>query len=576
MRRRSITAVAAALLIALAAALAAAQPWRSPSSGAAPSTSDASTPAGGSDGTGSAPVRTLGPTDPGKQIAVGLVLRLPREAAMQRYIQRLNSGDPASRPPYLTAGEFGRRFGLRDADLGDLRGRLGRLGVQSSAPYAQRTSLTVSGTVGTFEKLLHVHFVDYRDAHGRTFYAPVGRAHVPGSLRQYVSDVGGLSNQRNFRRADVPAHGLAPQDVLKAYDIQPLRDDGITGKGQTIAIVSFASEDPTDTAQFDREVAKNPNPGPKVQHVPVDGGTTDTSSDNAGEVALDIQVVRGVAPDAQILDYETRGDASFPTAFTDMINKIVQDGRASIVSISYGSCELGWSASDQALADRALSAAVARGISVFKSTGDAGAYQCQVFDPTIDRLSLDSPAGSANMITVGGTLLSVRSDGTYLSEQAWSDTLERSGGGGGVTKYVQRPSWQQGPGVDNPDLNPDNKRQVPDVSAAADIDSGFLVCHQGDCSPVGGTSAATPFWAASMLLVQQYAQKQGAGKLGYANPVLYKLAAGDKRGDVFHDVVRGNNRYYQATPGWDFATGLGSPDVAGLAREYVAQLQAGK
>jgi subtilase family serine protease len=565
-RRRAAWIGALALLALVVAALAVAAPWRS--------SAPADTAARGADA-GAAAKRTLGPTDPGRQISVGLVLRMPHEAAMQHYIERLTTSDPATRPPYLSAAEFGRRFGLDEAAIAQLRRRLGGLGLKAAPGFAQRTSLSVTGPVARFEKLLGVHFVDYRDGHGRIYYAPVGQASVPASLRRYVSDVGGLSNQRNFRRADVPARGLAPADALKAYNVQPLRDDGFTGKGATIAIVSFAAEDPSDTRQFEREVAKQSG-GPPVQHIPVDGGTTDTTSDNAGEVALDVQVVRGIAPDAQILDYETSPDTPFPPAFADMINKIVQDGRANIVTVSYGSCEPGWSPSDQALADRALAAAVARGISVFKSTGDAGAYQCQVFDPTIDRRALDSPAGSANLIDVGGTLLSVRADGTYLSEQAWSDTLERSGGGGGVSIFVPKPAWQTGPGTDQPTLNPNNRRQVPDVAAAADVDSGWLVCHEGSCDPVGGTSAATPFWAASMLLVQQYAEKQGAGKIGFANPILYRLAAGSKRDEVFHDVVRGNNRYYDAGPGWDFATGLGSPDVAALAREYTAELKAGK
>jgi kumamolisin len=569
--RRAIHLTVAALALVLAALLAV-QPWDSSSPASRPaSTAPRSQPADA----GSSPVRTLGPTDRGKQIQVGLVLRLPREAAMQHYIDRLNRGGP-SRPPYLTAEQFGKRFGIADASLAQLRRRLGALGLRASGAHSQRTTLSVTGPVAKFERLLGVRFVDYRDGHGSTYYAAVGGAHVPWSLRRYVSDVGGLSNRRVARPADVPAEGLKPTDVLKAYNVQPLHDDGFTGQGQTIAILSLAAEDPDDTTQFDREVAKSTTPGPKVQHIPVNGGTTDTTSEFAGEVALDVQVVRGIAPQAQILDYEIEGQTPPVEAFVALFNKVVEDGRANIATMSYGSCEQPWSPADEALINRALAPAVARGITLFKSTGDAGAYQCQAFDPTITDRVLDFPAGSANLVDVGGTLLSVRSDGAYLSEQGWADTLDRSGGGGGVTKFDPKPSWQQGPGVDQAQLNPSSKRQVPDVSASADVDSGWLVCHEQECSPVGGTSAATPFWAASMLLVQQYAAKQGAGKLGYANPVLYKIASGPKRDEVFHDVTRGNNRYYQAGPGWDFATGLGSPDVAALAREYTAQLQAGK
>jgi hypothetical protein len=55
-------------------------------------------------------------------------------------------------------------------------------------------------------------------------------------------------------------------------------------------------------------------------------------------------------------------------------------------------------------------------------------------------------------------------------------------------------------------------------------------------------------------------------------PALYRLAASRPPFPAFHDVVRGGNRHFTATPGWDYATGLGTPDVYGLARDLAAQL----
>jgi subtilase family serine protease len=89
----------------------------------------------------------------------------------------------------------------------------------------------------------------------------------------------------------------------------------------------------------------------------------------------------------------------------------------------------------------------------------------------------------------------------------------------------------------------------------------------------GGTSAATPFWAASMLLIQQYANSHHAGRIGFADPILYALAKGGQPYPPFHDVTTGSNRYYGAHAGWDPATGLGSPNVYNLARDVVAYLQ---
>jgi hypothetical protein len=73
-------------------------------------------------------------------------------------------------------------------------------------------------------------------------------------------------------------------------------------------------------------------------------------------------------------------------------------------------------------------------------------------------------------------------------------------------------------------------------------------------------------------LIAQRAQARHAGKLSYLNPLLYRLAKSSEP-NLFHDVVRGGNRYYPATPGWDFATGLGSPHAYNLARAIIASLK---
>ena len=76
-----------------------------------------------------------------------------------------------------------------------------------------------------------------------------------------------------------------------------------------------------------------------------------------------------------------------------------------------------------------------------------------------------------------------------------------------------------------------------------------------------------------MALIEQYARQHGVPRLGFIDPVLYALAATPQRYPPFHDVTVGANRFYPATKGWDFATGLGSPDVYNLARDVVAYLK---
>ena len=76
-----------------------------------------------------------------------------------------------------------------------------------------------------------------------------------------------------------------------------------------------------------------------------------------------------------------------------------------------------------------------------------------------------------------------------------------------------------------------------------------------------------------MLLAEQYARSRGVTKRCYLAPILYKLASTTQPYQPFHDVVLGGNRYYDAKKGWDYATGLGSPDVWNLARDLTAYLR---
>ncbi|MEA2449483.1 MAG: hypothetical protein QOG63_1415 [Thermoleophilaceae bacterium] len=571
MRRRGLlTALVLVALVAAAAALIAL-----PSS--APRVGHAGV---GSSHRGSSPAiaahapKRIGRTDPARRIQVGLALRLPNRQALDQFLKDVETpGSPHYRE-FLSAAEYARRFGADASDVAQLRSRLARRGFAVGATKNQGTTLSVAGSVRLVGRTFGVQFDDYRDSEGHSYYQPVGKPRVPTELSRYVAEVGGLSNQP-LQVSDVPDSGLTPVVTAKAYNIQPLYNAGFHGEGQTIAVVSPLSFKQADMDQYDREVLKDT--GPRVERVPVNGGNDSTSGGAAGEVALDLQVIRGIAPKAQILNYESPEGLPPAQFFADTYDQIVKDGRAKIVSNSYGVCELGASAGDQAIVDRAANAAVAAGISIFFASGDAGAYDCQHANPTITEKVIDFPGGGDNHVNVGGTLVSVRQDNSYLEEQAWSSTIERAGTGGGISRFAKRPPWQTGPGVDNTDLNPDGGRQTPDVAGPADPSSGFAICQDGDCAGGhGGTSAAAPFWAAITALVAQYSKDQGTGELGYVNPVLYQLGTNPGKNPPFNDVVHGNNRAYNATPGWDFTTGWGTPNAANLAQSYVDYLKSQK
>ncbi len=525
---------------------------------------------GGPASAGASAPRSLGPTRPGAMVSFSLVLRL-HQGRLHRFLAELY--DPRS-PLYhhfLDAEAFGRRFGVTGAQLSRLEATLGRSGIRVTGRYPQRTAIDVSAPAGVVDRVFGVRLMDYRARGGRLYHSPSSAAIVPKQLRTMVSAVAGLHQGIVARPDDTPSSGVTPAIASLAYDYAPLYAQGIKGQGEKVAVIELWQFSQRDLDAFSQQFHLPPFTPDQVA-TPQDGGATDTSSGGEQEAELDLEMIHAVAPDAKILDYNSpESSPSGADTLGDIIDKIVADGQVDIVSDSYGFCEPSWPRADIQRDEQAIEAAVAHGISIFKSTGDNGAYECQKFSTSDHRLSVEWPASSPGVVAVGGTSLSVGPNGAYAGETAWQDTLQNAGGGGGVSTIFPRPSWQHAQGVIN--RFSDGKRQIPDVSANADPGSGWAVVTGGQLSPVAGTSAASPFWAGAMALIEQYAHQHGVQHLGFADPMLYAIASTPQPAPPFHDVTVGTNRFYPATAGWDFATGLGSPDVFNLAKDIVRYLQ---
>ena len=523
----------------------------------------------------------LGAADAADRVEVNLVLAERDPAASKAFLAAIN--DPAS-PDYrhfLTAAESGARFGPTDETIARITAALGAAGLDVVSMPPQRTRLVVGGTAADVGSFLGLSIDSYQDPRtGVVYHASASDAVVPPALQDVVLGVTGLSRYLPVSAIDAadapppPARGLKPADLAKAYDFQSLWDQGIDGTGTTVAILQFGVDTDEDLAVFDATFGIN---GPKPERKSVNGGMLDAPKDFGTEATLDTQVLRAVAPGAQILVY------GFPaaTTFGAAIDAIVADGRAQIVSASYGKCYApGYVGLDEVVeAQASLEKAAIAGVTLFAASGDWGAFSCHAFDKTDGQVSTFFPSCTDNAVSVGGTLLEVRTDGSYLRETGWEDYLTTSGTGGGEDLVTgpdgllePLPAFQQG--VDG--IDQAGGRQCPDVAAAADSDTGYLLFYtdpetgEADWKMVGGTSASAPFWAGVMALVQQQAQAAGIDKLGFLAPVLYQVAK--THPEAFHDVTRGGNLVDSAGVGWDRATGLGSPDVAVLSQAIIEAL----
>ncbi len=330
------------------------------------------------------------------------------------------------------------------------------------------------------------------------------------------------------------------------------RQLGVSGQGQTIAIISFAPFRRADVDAYDHRFGLPPADVEVVGHTNDDAGREGVS-----EADLDVEIAHAIAPEAHILFYEAPLHGL--PRIAGPLGKIVRDGRADIASISWGACEPGYLQLDGLGAiradERAIDAAQSAGVSVFAASGDAGAYDCQhAFPKSPPHLAVEWPGSSPGLISVGGTHLELNRDGSYQGESAWGSSLSRAGGGGGLSGIWRRPSWQQGPGVVRAESN--GNRQLPDVAADADVGSGWQIVAGGKLLQVGGTSASAPFWAASMALVQQWAEGHGAGRIGFAAPAL--LGGGRRRDDERHFTTCSRGRIASTAPAPDGTSPPGS------------------
>ncbi|HEY2253028.1 MAG TPA: S53 family peptidase, partial [Planctomycetaceae bacterium] len=338
-----------------------------------------------------------------------------------------------------------------------------------------------------------------------------------------------------------PPPGYTPAQIKQAYGFNQISFNGTAadGSGTTIAIVD-AYDDPniaSDLHQFDLAFGL---PDPTFIKVNQNGSTSSLPAANAGwitEIALDVEWAHAIAPGAKILLVEAKSnsDSDLYTAVNTARNYAGVD----VVSMSWGGNEYSGERGDDSYF---TTPAGHNGVTFLASSGDSGA-------------PISSPGSSPNVVSVGGTTLSLGSNGAWTSESGWS------GSGGGISKYEAQPSYQKGIVTQTTTL-----RANPDVAYDSDPNTGFGVYdsyNNGTSRPWGqwgGTSDAAPQWAALIAIADQGRALAGKSSLDGATqtlPLLYGMSAND-----FHDITSGTSTgspHYSAGPGYDLVTGRGTP-----------------
>ena len=544
-----------------------------------------------------------GPVDPAMPLE-SLNLILKPSAAQQTALQQLLAAqqDPSS-PDYhhwLTPEEYADRFGASTEDLSKITQWLGSQGFRVTGVARARNFISFSGTAGQVSSAFATGIHQYQ-VNGETHFANAVEPSVPEALSVMVQGIRGLSDFRmkpllKSRVASTPQqpaytsssgnHYLGPDDFATIYDLKPLYSAGINGAGLKLVVAGQTQVNISDIEQF-RTQFNLPANDPQLLLVP---GTRDPgiSSNDLPEADLDLELSGAAAPNANI---------TFVYAFDVMtaVQYAIDQNLAPVLSISYGSCEPETTTSDARTFQSWAQQANSQGITWTAAAGDSGGADCIVQgDNTDGGPAVDVPASIPEVTGLGGTEFNegigqawsssnnVNGGSAlgYIPEMVWNDSTvgNPAAGGGGASTIFTKPSWQTGAGVPN-----DNARDVPDVSLASSPEhDGFMIYTGGQLQIYGGTSVASPSFAGIVTLLNQYLISTGVQSspgLGNVNPKLYSLA--QTASGAFHDITAGNNIVtvtcgvrahnctpgsfgFNAGPGYDLASGLGSVDVDAL------------
>ncbi|MEW6268479.1 MAG: hypothetical protein AB1689_04185 [Thermodesulfobacteriota bacterium] len=371
-----------------------------------------------------------------------------------------------------------------------------------------------------------------------------------------------------------PGGGLEPRQIAAAYGIDRLWDAGYRGQGMRVALI-----EPGERLDLEKFRAFSDCWGPfDVPHETVVGGGT--PAELGGEPNFDSQVLLALAPGIERLDlFESATDShdQYALLLAAALEPANTGGElVDAMSISFGTCEAGWSQADVDAIDAQLRRAAELGVKVFVAGGDSGSLgsypdpqggprRCVPHPvpremPFGVELAIAFPASSPWATAVGGTELAIDgrvpeegapAGGTVTNEIVWNQEVGggRFAGGGGMSTLfpVIDAPWQRALGIEG-------RLHRPDVSAMA----GSPKFPNGGI----GTSGASPLTAAGIMVVDSFLAGHGVEPPGFLTPVLYDLARTDYE-RVFVDVVDGSNDVYRlgccdAAPGYDTASGLGS------------------
>ena len=483
-----------------------------------------------------------GPLATSQPIHIEVALKLRNPDQLHTFLATAKTSTLSMVQHKMSSQQFAASYSPTAGQANEVAAWLTSAGFSNVRIAPNRLMVSADGRADTAQAAFKTSFAKVRTKEGRMAFMNNSGVQIPAALQDSVLSVIGLQNvhqahtfakraQAGFTTQAVTGHN--PTEFSSIYGGSGLP----TAAGVTVGIVTQGSIAQTIT-DLNTFTSQNGLPTVTTQTVNTNGTSTDTSG--VDEWNLDSQDVVGMAG-GQVGKLIFYNIPSLSNAdLTADFNTIVSANATKIINVSLGECETYAQQDGSAAADdQIFQQAIAQGQTFSVSTGDSGADECGDGGTTPS-----DPASSPYVVAVGGTTLNA-STTTYTSETAWS------GGGGSVSKFEPKPTWQAG-------VLSGSFRGVPDIAFDGDPNSGAKIIVNGASTQVGGTSLSAPLFAgawARLLATHP--------SLGFAAPYLYQtLTAAD-----YHDVTSGSNGGETATVGWDLTTGFGSFKLSQVAAD---------
>lgn len=397
-----------------------------------------------------------------------IMLQLKRSAEQEQAVDRMIAALHDTASPgfhhWLTASEFGQAWGLDESDVRTITTWLQSHGFTVNTVYPNRMVIDFSGTAGMVREALHTS-IHNLSVNGVKHIANMSDPQIPVALAPAVAGAVSLHDFRphNMARPKVrpaaridspeytgtsggsPYQAVVPADLATIYDFNPLFTAGITGAGQTIAVIEdsnlYRNSDWTNfrtafgLSQYSTASLTTVHPEPTT-------GTNNCASpginSDDSEAIIDAEWASAAAPGAAIVVASCADTGVTVGVFIATQNVVNENNATPIVSISYGICEAMNGAAANASFNSVYQQAAAEGVSVFVAAGDEGAASCDAnASAAVHGIGISGFTGTQYNVAVGGTDFGDTLNGT--NNVYWSQT--NSSTWGSALSYIPEIPW---------------------------------------------------------------------------------------------------------------------------------------